>query len=70
MKTNTLFPNAMDRFPGQGNNTVNEKDAGGQNQTEFLNLITSSSLPPHSMTLKVTTSIILLGNIAANLPVD
>ena len=53
--------NVKDRFQGQGKNinTVDKKDTWGHYPTKFLNLIILSGIRPHSMTLKLITSIIL-----------
>ena len=58
----------MDKFPGQGKtylsaDTVDEKDTENLYPTEFLNSITLSGMPPHSMTLKVGAPVILLRNL-------
>ena len=60
----------MSRFPGQGKtylsaDTVDEKDSENMYPTEFLNSITLSGMPPHSMTLKVGAPAMLLRNLRA-----
>ena len=60
----------MDKFPGIGNtylsaDTVAEDDLCNAYPTEFLNSITLSGMPPHSMTLKVGAPVILLRNLRA-----
>ena len=56
------------KFPGQGKtylsaDTVAEDDLYGIYPTDFLNSITLSGMPPHSMTLKVGSPVILLRNL-------
>ena len=56
------------KFPGQGKSylsadTVAEEDLQNTYPTDFLNSITLSGMPPHSMTLKVGSPIILLQNL-------
>ena len=58
----------MNRFPGQGKtylsaDTVAEEDLCDAYPTDFLNSITLSGMPPHSMTLKVGAPVILLRNL-------
>ena len=58
----------MVRFPGQGRtyqsaDTIAEQDLHAAYPTDFLNSITLSGMPPHSMTLKVGTPVILLRNL-------
>ena len=58
----------MNRFPGQGKtylsaDTVAKEDLCDAYPTDFLNSITLSGMPPHSMTLKVGTPVILLRNL-------
>ena len=58
----------MTRFPGQGKaylsaDTVAEDDLQNAYPTDFLNSVTLSGMPPHSMTLKVGAPVILLRNL-------
>ena len=58
----------MDKFPGQGKtylsaDSVAEEDLQNGYPTDFLNSITLSGMPPHSMTLKVGAPVILLRNL-------
>ena len=60
----------MEKFPGIGHtylsaDTVTEDDLYNAYPTEFLNSITLSGMPPHSMTLKVGAPVILLRNLRA-----
>ena len=60
----------MDRFPSIGHtylsaDSVAEEDLVNAYPTEFLNSITLSGMPPHSMTLKVGAPVILLRNLRA-----
>ena len=53
----------MNRFPGEGKtylsaDSVEEEDLHNAYPTDFLNSITLSEMPPHSMTLKVGAPII------------
>ena len=61
----------MDKFPGIGHtylsaDTIAEEDMYNAYPTEFLNSITLSGMPPHSMTLKVGAPVILLRNLRAS----
>ena len=56
------------KFPGQGKtylsvDTVAEDDLHSAYPTDFLNSVTLSGMPPHSMTLKVGAPVILLRNL-------
>ena len=58
----------MDKYPGEGRtylsaDTVAEEDMQHAYPTEFLNSITLSGMPPHSMALKVSAPVILLRNL-------
>ena len=58
----------MDKCPGIGHSylsadTVAEGDLHNAYPSEFLNSITLSGMPPHSMTLKVGAPVILLRNL-------
>ena len=58
------------KFPGEGKtylsaDTVGEDDSYNVYPTEFLNSITLSGMPPHSMTLKIGALVILLRNLCA-----
>ena len=60
----------MDKFPGIEHtylsaDSVAEDDLQNAYPTEFLNSITLSGMPPHTMTLKVGAPIILLRNLRA-----
>ena len=60
----------MEKFPGIGHtylsaDTVAENDLQNAYPTEFLNSITLSGMPPHSVTLKVGAPVILLRNLRA-----
>ena len=60
----------MDKFPGIGHtylsaDTVGEDDLHNAYPVEFLNSLTLSGMPPHSMTLKVGAPVILLRNLRA-----
>ena len=60
----------MEKFPGKGKvylsaDSVAEEDLHNTYPTEFLNFITLSRMPPHSMTLKVGAPVILLRNLRA-----
>ena len=58
----------MDKYPGEGRtylsaDTVAEEGMQHAYPTEFLNSITLSGMPPHSMALKVGAPVILLRNL-------
>ena len=58
----------MTKFPGQGKtyhsaDSIAEEDLHNAYPTDFLNSITLSGMPPHSMTLKVGALVILLRNL-------
>ena len=58
----------MIKFPGKGRtylsaDSVAEEDLHNAYPTDFLNSITLSGMPPHSMTLKVGPPVILLRNL-------
>ena len=58
----------MTKFPGQGKtylsaDSVAEEDLHDAYSIDFLNSITLSGRPPHSMTLKVGAPVILLRNL-------
>ena len=58
----------MDTFPGEGKtylsaDTVAEEDLHDAYPTGFLNSITFSGMPLHSMTLKIGAPIIVLRNL-------
>ena len=58
----------MKKFPGQGKtylsaDSVAEEDLHTTYPTDFLNSITLSGMPSHSMTLKIGTPVILLRNL-------
>ena len=60
----------MDKFPGDGKtynsaDTVAEEELQSEYPTDFLNSITLSGMPPHSMTLKVCAPVMLLRNLRA-----
>ena len=60
----------MDKYPGEGRtylsaDTVAEEGMQHAYPTEFLNSITLSGMPPHSMALKVGAPVILLRNLQA-----
>ena len=60
----------MDKFPGEGKtynsaDTVAEEELQNDYPTDFLNSITLSGMPPHSMTLKVGAPVMLLRNLRA-----
>ena len=60
----------MEKFPGIGNtylsaDTIAEEHLLNAYPSEFLNSITLSGMPPHSMTLKVGAPVILLRNLRA-----
>ena len=60
----------MDKFPGEAKTylsagTVGEEDSYNVYPTEFLNSITLSGMPHHSMTLKIGAPVILLRNLRA-----
>ena len=60
----------MDKFPGLGKkylsaDTVAEEDLHNAYPLDFLNSITLSGMPPHSMTLKVGAPVMLLRNLRA-----
>ena len=60
----------MDKFPGIGHtylsrDTITEEDLHNAYPSEFLNSITLSGMPHHSMTLKVGAPVILLRNLRA-----
>ena len=60
----------MEKFPGEGKtylsaDTVAEEDLHNTYPTDFLNSITLSGMPPHSMTFKVGAPVILLRNLRA-----
>ena len=60
----------MDKFPGIGQTylsaaTIAEEDLHNAYPSEFLNSITLSGMPPHSMTLKAGAPVILLRNLRA-----
>ena len=64
----------MTKFAGYGKtylsaDTVAEDDLQSAYPTDFLNSITSSGMPPHSITLKVGAPVILLRNLRGG-PVD
>ena len=58
----------MTKFPGQGKTYLSadsaaEEDLHDAYPIDFLNSITLSGMPPHSMTLKVRAPVILLRNL-------
>ena len=58
----------MNKYPGEGRtylsaDTVAEEGMQHAYPTEFLNSITFSGMPPHSMALKVGAPVILLRNL-------
>ena len=60
----------MEKFPGEGKtylsaDTVAEEDLRNAYPTDFLNSITLSGMPPHSMIFKVGAPVILLRNLRA-----
>ena len=57
----------MDKIPGTylSADTIAEEDLHNAYPSEFLNSITLSGMPPHSMTLKVGAPVILLRNLRA-----
>ena len=60
----------MDKYPGEGRtylsaDTVAEEGMQHPYPTEFLNSITLSGMPPHSMALKVGAPVILFRNLRA-----
>ena len=60
--------NIMMKFPGQGKtylsaDSVAENDLHAAYPTDFLNSVTLSGMPPHSMTLKIGAPVILLRNL-------
>ena len=60
----------MHIFPGEGRtylsaDSVAEEDLHNAYQTDFLNSITLSGMPPHSMTLKVGAPVMLLRKLRA-----
>ena len=60
----------MEKFPGEGKtylsaDMVAEEDLHNAYPTDFLNSITLSGMPPHSMTFKVRAPVILLRNLRA-----
>ena len=62
-----ISENIMDKFPGKGKtylsaDSVAEEDLHNAYQTDFLNSITLSGMPPHFMTLKVGAPVMLLRN--------
>ena len=62
--------NIMDIFPGEGKtylsaDSVAEEDLHNAYPTDFLNSMTLSGMPPHSMTLKVAASVTLLWKLRA-----
>ena len=55
----------MKKFPGEGKtylsaDSVAEEDLHNAYPTDFLNSITLSGMPPHSITLKVGAPVMLL----------
>ena len=61
----------MDKFPGIGHTylyayTVAEEDLHNEYPSEFLNSITLPGMAPHSMTLKVGATVVLLRNLKAD----
>ena len=60
----------MKKFPGEGKtylsaDSVAEEDLHNAYPTDFLNSITLSGMPPHSITLKVGAPVMLLQNLRA-----
>ena len=60
----------MEKFPDKGKtylsaDTVAEEDLHNAYPTDFLNSITLSGMPPHSVTFKVGAPVILLRNLKA-----
>ena len=60
----------MEKLPGEGKNylsadSVADEDMENAYPTDFLNSITLSGMPPHSMTLKVGAPVMLLSNVRA-----
>ena len=61
----TLNESIMKKFPGEGKtymsaDSVAEEDLHNAYPTDFLNSITLSGMPPHSITLKVGAPVMLL----------
>ena len=60
----------MERFPGIGKtylsaDTIGEDDVHHVYPTDFINSLTPSGMPPHAMTLKAGTPVMLLRNLHA-----
>ena len=60
-----LNESIMKKFPGEGKtylsaDSVAEEDLHNAYPTDFLNSITLSGMPPHSITLKVGAPVMLL----------
>jgi len=60
----------MDRFPGESKtylsaDSITDGDLHGVYQTDYLNSLTVSGMPPHSMKLKVGAPVMLLRNLRA-----
>ena len=58
------------KFPGEGKtylsaDSIAEGDLNNTYPTDFLNSVTPSGMPPHSMTLKAGAPVILLQNLRA-----
>jgi ATP-dependent DNA helicase PIF1 len=67
-----LNTSVMDAFPGESRTYISADSVveEGQNQiypTEFLNTLCPSGMPPHAMTLKVGSPIMLLRNLKPGL---
>ena len=65
-----LNEDIMAMFPGEGKtylsaDSVADEDMANTYPTDFLNSITLSGMPPHSMTLKVGAPVMLLQNLRA-----
>ena len=68
MNVDKLNETIINKFQGKSYpsaDTVAKEDLHNTYQTDFLNSITLSGMPPHSMTLKVAAPVILLRNLTA-----